>query len=170
MNRIRIRVLLADADESLLASYRDFLEGDDFAVATASTGLDCVEALRRCVPHVLVLDPELPWGRGEGVLALLFEAGDFAVVPEVVVLLSHDQNPPPLTWVTNYHVREYLIKPTAPGQLAMCIRQLLGRGRDGPPRAVLRRRASDDREVRTQDTREPTTRENRVAERSEDGS
>ena len=38
-----------------------------------SSGLECVARLRERVPDVLVLEPQLPWGGGEGVLAIMGE-------------------------------------------------------------------------------------------------
>ena len=43
-----IRVLIADPDEYLLDSYRQYLAQHGFDVVTATTGLDCVERLRNC--------------------------------------------------------------------------------------------------------------------------
>ena len=45
-----IRVLIADPDEYCLDSYRQYLAQHGFDVVTATTGLDCVERLRDCVP------------------------------------------------------------------------------------------------------------------------
>lgn len=40
--------------------------------------------MRSFRPDLLVLDPDLPWGQGEGVLSLM-EDGDLPVVPVVIV-------------------------------------------------------------------------------------
>src|SRR5262249_26478362 len=42
---------------------------------TATDGLDCIRKLRRRQPAVLVLDLEMRWGGGDGVLAWLREEG-----------------------------------------------------------------------------------------------
>ncbi len=52
---------------------------------TAADGLECLEMLRRRTPAVLVLDRELRWGGGDGVLAWLREQG---AVPGVSVVLT----------------------------------------------------------------------------------
>jgi len=62
-----IRVLIADPDERVLTSYREFLWQEGFEVDTVTNAIDCVARLRERVPDVLVLDPDLPWGGGSGV-------------------------------------------------------------------------------------------------------
>ena len=63
-----VRVLMADPDESLRPVYRGPLFEEGFELVTAASGLECVARLRDRVPDVLVLEPQLPWGGGEGVL------------------------------------------------------------------------------------------------------
>jgi DNA-binding NtrC family response regulator len=65
------RVLIADSDVELGEVYRMFLVRQGYAVDTATHGLECVEKLRRSMPAALVLDLELPWGGGDGVLGWL---------------------------------------------------------------------------------------------------
>jgi DNA-binding response OmpR family regulator len=78
---VPIRVLLADPDESLLAAYRGYLSQDGFEVALATNGLDCLAELRRFQPDVLVMEPALPWGWGDGVLARMRERDDVPWFP-----------------------------------------------------------------------------------------
>ena len=68
-----VRVLLTDPDEFSATTYADCLRQRGAIVTTASTGLECLERLRDFVPDVLVLDPELLWGGGDGVLAVIHE-------------------------------------------------------------------------------------------------
>jgi CheY-like chemotaxis protein len=79
-------LLIAEADEDLLEIHRTFLAKNGYEVETASGGLECLAKLRRLVPDVLVLDLELLWGGGAGVLALLQE--DFPAGSVPVVLLT----------------------------------------------------------------------------------
>ena len=85
------RVLIADRDETLLNAYREYLLRDGFDVVTAMDGLDCVAKLRSFVPDLLVLDPELPWGRGDGVLAVMHEDADVPVVPVMVLSANYGE-------------------------------------------------------------------------------
>ena len=69
---------MADPDESLQPVYREPLGQEGFDVVVARTGLECVARLRERVPDVLVLEPQLPWGGGEGVLAIMGEVPELA--------------------------------------------------------------------------------------------
>jgi DNA-binding response OmpR family regulator len=79
------RVLIADPDTALADHYREALEGEEFWVETAANGLECIALLRTFRFDVLVLEPELPWGWGDGVLALMGEDDSLARVAVVAV-------------------------------------------------------------------------------------
>jgi CheY-like chemotaxis protein len=79
-------MLVADADAKLCDLYRRFSTERGYQVETTSDGLDCVSKLRQVTPAVLVLDLELRWGGGDGVLGWLREEPQF--LPHRVVLTS----------------------------------------------------------------------------------
>jgi CheY-like chemotaxis protein len=85
---MRPRVLLTDADTRMLSIYQAFLMRQRMEVLTASTALECLELLRHWRPDVLVLDADLLWGSGLGVLALMREDPSVPIVP--VLLLARD--------------------------------------------------------------------------------
>jgi two-component system phosphate regulon response regulator PhoB len=66
-------LLIAEGNAELCDLYRKFIAGRGYAVETASDGLDCLAKLRRARPAALVLDLDLRWGGGDGVLAWLRE-------------------------------------------------------------------------------------------------
>lgn len=68
-------VLIADQDFDLARLYCRFLADHGLTAEAASSGLECLGIVRQRSPQVLVLDHELPWGDGEGVLACLREDG-----------------------------------------------------------------------------------------------
>jgi DNA-binding NtrC family response regulator len=78
-------VLLAEGDSELCHVFQRFLRERGYEVETAKDGLDCLAKLRQMMPTVLVLDRELHWGGGDGVLAWLREHSDR---PEVAVVLT----------------------------------------------------------------------------------
>jgi len=78
-------VLIADRDAELCDLYQQFLVPRGYDVEIAADGLDCLEKLRRLLPAVLVLDPQLHWGGGDGVLAWLREA---TFMPRIPVILT----------------------------------------------------------------------------------
>jgi CheY-like chemotaxis protein len=85
-----VTVLLADGDEAALGDTRRFLLLQGYEVATASGGVECLDQLRRLTDPVLVLNYELPWGGGDGVLALMREDAALAGTP---VILTTTQSP-----------------------------------------------------------------------------
>jgi CheY-like chemotaxis protein len=80
-----IRVLLSHPDLGVLSACQERLANGGFAVAAAPSGLECLARLRSFTPDVLVLDMDLPWGGGEGVLARLGEDRDLPRVPVVIL-------------------------------------------------------------------------------------
>src|SRR5260370_1580290 len=83
-------ILIAVADESLRITYGLLLAEQGYRVVTATGGLDCLNKLCRVIPEVLILDKELLWGGGEGVLEVLRGGGNTLWPP--VVLLTHENS------------------------------------------------------------------------------
>jgi DNA-binding response OmpR family regulator len=123
----RLRVLMVDPDTSLALSYLEPLSGEGFELATASCGLECLDRMRERVPDVLVLEPHLPWGGGDGVLAIMGEVPTFAAVP--VMVLTSCRDPRVLNGVARYPIADYRLKPIVPHRLADRLRTLLAHPR-----------------------------------------
>ena len=117
------RVLLADPDKLLLAAYSQQLTQRGASVSTARTGLECWEKLMQSVPDVLVLEPELLWGGGDGVLALLNEQP--SIRPTIVMLLTHNRNRSLLYRTSSFKVDDYQTKPLTATRLTARICSLL---------------------------------------------
>ena len=118
-----IRVLMADPDPSLPPVYREPLSREGFDLGTAADGLECIARLRERVPDVLVLEPHIPWGGGDGVLAIMDESPDLAMVP--VMILTSRRDPHVLKRVERFPISDYHVKPLAPDRLAGRLRGLL---------------------------------------------
>jgi DNA-binding response OmpR family regulator len=118
-----IRVLMADPDASLPPAYREPLSQEGFELATAVSGLECVARLRERVPDVLVLEPRLPWGGGDGVLAIMEESSALAMV--CVMILTSCRDPHVLKGLERFPISDYHVKPLAPDRLAGRLRSLL---------------------------------------------
>jgi DNA-binding response OmpR family regulator len=120
-----IRVLIADPDQYLLDNYRDYLEENGFEVATATTGLECVERLRKCAPDVLVIEPSIPWGCGDGVLAMMHEEASVPLTPVIVLTYGRDRGV--LYRLAPFKIDDYQVKPMRPQRLAERIRAIARR-------------------------------------------
>lgn len=83
-----MRLLIADSDHTLADIYESFFSGEGYDVVTVGDGLQCLKVARDRVPDVLILEYELPWGGGDGVLASLRQ--DFPFMPIDVVLITCD--------------------------------------------------------------------------------
>jgi DNA-binding response OmpR family regulator len=66
-------LLIADGDAELCDLHRQFLTKRGYKVEISSDGLHCLRKLRQLTPAALVLDLELRWGGGDGILAWLRE-------------------------------------------------------------------------------------------------
>ena len=121
-----IRVLVADPDRYLLASYQEQLSAEGFEVATARDGLECLRRLRRFKPDVLVLEPAIPWGGGDGIVSLMHEEPSLAHV-RMILVLTHGCSPHVLYNMAAFPIDDYLAKPMAGKRLARRIRIALGR-------------------------------------------
>jgi DNA-binding NtrC family response regulator len=104
-------LLIAEADGKLRDVCQRFLTERGYDVATASDGLDCLEKLRSVIPAALVLDQDLRWGGGDGVLAWLREESSPSRVP--VVLTATAGNLPQVAEVVMPPVIKVLPKPFA---------------------------------------------------------
>lgn len=117
-----IRVLIADPDESLLAEYREHSQ-EGFDVVTALNGLECVDRLREQVPDVLVLEPQLLWGGGDGVLAVMHNDLDLATVPVMILTSCTDRGV--LDDIARFPISDFHPKPLSPANLASRVHTLL---------------------------------------------
>jgi DNA-binding NtrC family response regulator len=106
---MRHTLLIAEGDAELCDVYRRFLAARGFTVETATNGLDCLEKLRRVKPTALVLDHNLHWGGGDGVLAWLREQDAPPDVP--VVLTANAAYQPQDADATRPPVVKFLPKP-----------------------------------------------------------
>jgi DNA-binding response OmpR family regulator len=120
------QVVIADADELLLAAYRAFLVAEGFDVIAVTSGLACIEVLRRRSVTALILDSELPSGSGVHVLELLKQ--ERIPMPPVLLLTSR----PGHIAESTIPVRDYvlLIKPVVPSTVAHVMSTLASAARE----------------------------------------
>lgn len=118
---------MADPDASLASVYRGPLLQEGFELLMAASGLECVARLRECMPDVLVLEPQLPWGGGDGVLAMMGEVPGLAIIPVMVLTSCRDRHV--LKGVARFPISDYHRKPLAPDRLVGRLRSLISHPR-----------------------------------------
>jgi CheY-like chemotaxis protein len=99
---MRPSLLIADGDDSISSLFQRFFADHGYRVATAVSGLDCLTQLREFQPNILILDQEVPWGGGEGVLALMRREPNLPSVPVIYQVAGPRPGliaPPVVTWL-----------------------------------------------------------------------
>jgi CheY-like chemotaxis protein len=114
---------MADPDESLHPVYRGPLLQEGFELIMAANGLECVARLRERVPDMLVLEPQLPWGGGDGVLSMMDESPELANVPVLVLTACREARL--LEAISRFPVSDYQLKPLTADRLAERLHAIL---------------------------------------------
>lgn len=83
------RFVIAVHNPALREELRRFLALRGFDVVVSANGLQCIERLQEGLPTVLVLDPHIQWGGGDGVLDWLQKEAPFT---NVTVVLANGGN------------------------------------------------------------------------------
>jgi DNA-binding NtrC family response regulator len=124
-------LLIADGDAELCDLYQRFLTDRGYEVETSSDGLDCLRMLHQMTPAALVLDRELLWGGGDGVLAWLREESLMPGIP--VILTATAGYAQDFAEFIEPRVVAYLRKPFALTALLECVRSAVAnKGRREP--------------------------------------
>jgi CheY-like chemotaxis protein len=147
------RVLLAVRRSQTRSEYALDLKRHGFEVAIADHGLECLDVLGRFAPDVVVIEPELLWGGGDGVLAVLSDMPELRSVP--VLLLTTDCNRSAMYSIAQFPVRDFWVHPVSAERLTGRVARL-ALGDQWPLTAESPRRASACIPVRsTTSTSEP---------------
>ena len=77
-------ILVANEDRKTSGFYGDYLSRAGYRVETVNDAIACINRLRHCSPDLLLLDRQLPWGGGNGVLACLREETALARIPVIL--------------------------------------------------------------------------------------
>jgi len=124
-------LLIADGDAELCDLYQRYITGRGYEVETASDGLECVAKLRQATPAAMLLDLELRWGGGDGVLAWLREDRAAPQVP--VILMATAGCSPDAFKDIEPPVVQVLPKPFTLTALLMSVRAAVARNARTPP-------------------------------------
>ena len=120
-----VTILVVDDDEAVRDLMRHTLSRQGFAVATAATGAEGLDAARSMRPDVIMLDVIMPEMDGWSVLSALKAEPDLADIPVVMITIVDDRN---LGFALG--ATEYLTKPIDRDRLAAVVARF--RPADGP--------------------------------------
>ena len=93
---MELRLMIADADVDLLALCKQWCELKRISLQSVESGVDCLRELRQSPPDVLALALDLPWGGGDGVLAVMGQESRLNAIP-VILLTSEESSARPRT-------------------------------------------------------------------------
>lgn len=118
-----VRVLLAGPKTYRWRAYHETLDSWGFSTRLTSDGLDCVAMLRAFRPDVLVLDPNIPWGGGDGVLAVRDE--EPGLNQNLVMLVTASCEPSLLYRMSDYAIDDLVWQPISGLDLKRRLERLL---------------------------------------------
>lgn len=104
-----MRVLIADRDQAFLEVAQRYLSRHGHEVKSATNGLESVAILHGDLPDAVVLQRDLLWGGGDGVLALMQQLPGWSKIP--VILTSYDGTPEESGPLTSPQLVAQLHKP-----------------------------------------------------------
>lgn len=119
-------VLVADGDGELREIFVDFLTSRGMQVETAGDGLECVAKVRDNVPDLIILDAELLWGGGDGVLDWLRYEWPGAPIPVILTATAR------IAPVIEPPIVAFLPKPFALAPLLEKVRDAMAARRPKP--------------------------------------
>jgi CheY-like chemotaxis protein len=118
-------ILVVDDDPEILAMLRDFLEGEGFAIRTATNGAEALDALEDLAPALILLDMRMPVLDGWAFAARLRERQ--VAYPIVVMTAAESAR----RWAEEIGATGYIAKPFDVDELLQTIER--HRHRDSKP-------------------------------------
>ena len=112
-------LLIAEADADLRHAYNQICSARGFEVRTTADGVGCLNKLAEATPHVLIVDLDIPWGGGDGVLACLRD--DFADSRFPVVIVTGFDSLQILTQRSGILAQNCFPKPLRPSAVLNCV-------------------------------------------------
>lgn len=109
------RILLAGVNNYRWRSYQERLQADGLDARLVFSGVDCVTALRDFHPDVLVLEPNIPWGGGDGVLAVRDE--EPGLKDNLVMILTAGCEPGLLYRMSDFAIDDLVWQPISAAAL-----------------------------------------------------
>lgn len=109
-------ILLAIRPSLMRNDYEVALAQRSFYVLTADDGVHCLNLLRESLPAVLVIEPNLSWGGGDGVLDVFHQELELHHVP--VFALTSELRSSATYSISRFKISDFAMQPLAAKQLA----------------------------------------------------
>lgn len=120
--RCATRVVLGMPPSECRGTYERELRRHNFDVVTAGDGLHCLESIRENEPDVLVIEPDLLWGGGDGVLSIVGDEPELARIP--VMLIIPDLVHPSAQVMAPFPVQDCALQPLNPSWFVARVQRL----------------------------------------------
>lgn len=117
------QILIATSDRFLRNEYELALRRAGYYVATAESGIECMDRIRDFRPELVVLDTDLFWGGADGVMDVLESDSQAPTIP--ILLLTPRLNRRVLYQLSRFAITYYHTKPLAGRDLARRVQELL---------------------------------------------
>jgi CheY-like chemotaxis protein len=128
----KFKILVVDDDPDIIEAITTILESvDEYEVRTARDGLQCMQAIKEEMPHLLILDLLMPRMDGFAVVRDLRENPRYRQLP-IMILTSVREDASyrryELEMGVRMDVQDYIEKPVPPAELLRRVGNLLKRG------------------------------------------
>lgn len=125
------KILLVDDDKDFLEGTKIILEKNNFDVATATNGRECLDKLKSFNPDLLILDIMMPEKSGFEVCKELKSSLEYSKIP-VLMLTALKQKLGKTSYSLSQglelEAEDYIDKPVKPSELISRINSLLRKG------------------------------------------
>ena len=116
------KVLVVDDDANIVKLIKLYLEKEDYAVVTASNGIEALDVYKRENPSIIVLDIMMPQLDGNGVCRKIRKTSD---VPIIMLTAKGETFDKVLS--LELGADDYIVKPFEPKELVARIKAILRR-------------------------------------------
>ncbi len=122
------RILVVDDHEPLLVAIRGILEGEGYAVFTATNGARALQMMEEVYPNLIVADIMMPRMDGYGLYEAIRNQSEWVTIP--FIFLTAKAEKADRLKGKDMGAEDYLTKPFDPQELVVAVRSRLGRARD----------------------------------------
>ena len=126
MNTVARTILVVDDEAAIREVVKFKMEREGFVVQTAIDGADALDQVAGARPDIIVLDLSMPKMDGYEFCSGLQSSADGRAIP--IIVLSARSQPADRARCAQFQVRDFVLKPFSPRDLARRIRDVLEAG------------------------------------------